>query len=58
MRVNVATVGLGRTEVSVFGVGGVEGVATTFFRGGGRQWRSIAQIMCVRSLKYPDCNVK
>lgn len=57
MRVKVASVGLGRTEV-VFGVGGVEGVATTFFLGGGGQWRSIAQIMCVRSLKYPDCNFK
>lgn len=34
MRVKVASVGLGRTEV-VFGVGGVEGVATTFFWGGG-----------------------
>lgn len=54
MRVEVASVGLGRTEAPVFGVGGV---AMTFLLGGG-QWRCIAQIMYVRSLKYPDCNFK
>lgn len=45
MRVKVASVGLGRTEV-VFGVGGVEGVATTFFGGGGTMEKYSTDYVC------------